>query len=411
MLLAMLGATLSSRSRTSSHARILYFKVPNAPVDAPFTPRHVYVHVPFCGRRCSYCDFSIAVRRVVPVDEYLAALATELRVRFPEQAHWPVDTLYFGGGTPSRLGADGVARMLDTMRQRVEIAADAEVTLEANPEDITREAVATWRSAGVNRLSIGVQSFDEETLKWMHRTHDAAAIAHSVGAARAGGIDNFSLDLIFSLPGNATPVPRSWRRDVELALELEPAHLSLYGLTIEPHTPLGRWEKRGDVSESPEEQYEAEFLAAHDALTTAGLEHYEVSNFGRPGLHARHNSSYWHQSPYAGLGPSAHEFDGEIRRWNVSAYSDWLAQLSSGHDPIGDREILSENNRVAENVYLGLRTTAGLELHGAELDYVAPWVASGWGSWVDGNRLVLTPLGWLRLDALAVDLTLVRSRF
>ncbi|HEY4129695.1 MAG TPA: radical SAM family heme chaperone HemW, partial [Gemmatimonadaceae bacterium] len=323
--------------------------MPNAPVDAPFTPRHVYVHVPFCGRRCSYCDFSIAVRRVVPVDEYLAALAAELRVRFPEQAHWPIDTLYFGGGTPSRLGADGVARMLDTMRQRVEIAADAEVTLEANPEDITREAVATWRSAGVNRLSIGVQSFDEETLKWMHRTHDAAAISHAVDAARAGGIDNFSLDLIFALPHEATRVARSWSRDVDLALQLEPSHLSLYGLTIEPHTPLGRWESRGEVAESPEEQYETEFLLAHDALTAAGLEHYEVSNFGRPGMHARHNSSYWRHVAYAGLGPSAHEFDGATRRWNVTAYSDWLTRLGERRDPMGERETLTASNRVAEN--------------------------------------------------------------
>lgn len=385
--------------------------MPSSLPDAPFAPRHVYVHVPFCSRRCSYCDFSIAVRRVVPVDEYVDALASELDLRFPGATPSPVDTLYFGGGTPSKLGAVGVARMLDVLRRRIDLADDAEVTLEANPEDITRDAVLAWRAAGINRLSIGAQSFDEETLKWMHRTHDAAAISRAVEATRAGGIENFSLDLIFALPHAATRVARSWSRDVELAVRLEPAHLSLYGLTIEPHTPLGRWQHRGEIAESPEEQYEAEFLLAHETLTRAGLEHYEVSNFGRPGLHARHNSSYWQQTPYAGLGPSAHEFDGAVRRWNVTAYADWLERLAAHKDPVAEGEALSASNRIAEDVYLGLRTTAGLRLHGTEIDYVAPWVASGWGTLLDGDRLVLTPLGWLRLDALAVDLTLVRSRF
>jgi oxygen-independent coproporphyrinogen-3 oxidase len=376
----------------------------------PFAPRHVYVHVPFCARRCSYCDFSIAVRRVVPSDEYVVALAAELEIRFPNAESWPVDTLYFGGGTPSRLGPAGVARMLDVMRGRLTLSENAEVTLEANPEDITRDAVIAWRAAGINRLSIGAQSFDDETLKWMHRVHDASAIARSVDAARAGGIDNFSLDLIFSLPRNATPTPRLWTRDVELALRLEPAHLSLYGLTIEPHTPLGKWERRGDVAESPEELYEEEFLHAHHALNAAGLEHYEVSNFGRPGFRARHNSSYWTKAPYAGLGPSAHEFTGTVRRWNVGAYAEWLERLADRRDPLAESEELNEDNRTAEEVYLGLRTTDGLRLHDAEIDYVAPWIAAGWGTLIDSNRLVLTPLGWLRLDALAADLTLVRSR-
>jgi oxygen-independent coproporphyrinogen-3 oxidase len=232
--------------------------------------------------------------------------------------------------------------------------------------------------------------------------------ARAVEIARRGGIDNFSLDLIFSLP---EALERSWTTDVARALELGPPHLSLYGLTIEPHTPLGRSEARGDVIESPDERYESEFLRAHEALAGAGFDHYEVSNFGLPGLHARHNSSYWSGAPYAGLGPSAHEFDGSARRWNRPAYVDWLRRISAAEDPIEQREELTPENRTAEQVYLGLRTTGGLVLSGAEIARARPWVNAGWALLGEDNRLVLTPLGWLRLDALATDLTLVRSHY
>ena len=371
-------------------------------------PRHVYVHVPFCARRCSYCDFSIAVRRVVPVDEFVDGLSRELSLRFERNDDWRIDTLYLGGGTPSRLGGPGVARAISLFRDRATLAADAEVTIEANPDDISAEAVAAWRDAGVNRLSIGAQSFDDNVLAWMHRTHDAAAIGHAVDAARRGGIDNVSIDLIFALPSE---VERSWTRDLELALALEPSHVSLYGLTVEPHTPLGRWRSRGNVSEATDDRYESEFLHAHHAMTAAGFEHYEVSNFGRLGMHSRHNSSYWNESPYAGLGPSAHEFDGTCRRWNASAYADWLRRVGAGRDPIEESEELSAANKTAERVYLGLRTVNGLELTEAEMNRTSSWVDADWATIDDQHRLHLTPLGWLRLDALAADLTHVRSRY
>jgi oxygen-independent coproporphyrinogen-3 oxidase len=371
-------------------------------------PRHVYVHVPFCARRCAYCDFSIAVRKVVPVDEYVDALRRELAIRYADAKPWIVDTLYFGGGTPSRLGADGVRQAIVATRDYIELAPGAEVTLEANPDDITLDAVTGWREAGVNRLSIGAQSFDDEVLKWMHRTHDASAIGRAFDAARRGGIGNLSLDLIFALPDT---VERSWEGDVRRALELGPAHVSLYGLTVEPHTPLGRWQSRGELVEAPDERYEREFLFAHDAMTAAGLEHYEVSNFGRPGFRSRHNSSYWSGASYAGLGPSAHEFDGETRRWNKSAYIDWLRSLGSDRDPIDQSETLTEENKSAERAYLGLRTASGLDIEEAEIERTKSWIDAGWASLSDDGRLRLTPLGWLRLDALAADLTLLRSRY
>ncbi|HEX8944830.1 MAG TPA: radical SAM family heme chaperone HemW [Gemmatimonadaceae bacterium] len=369
-------------------------------------PRHVYVHVPFCARRCTYCDFSIAVRKVVPVDEYTTALSRELDLRFGEHDPWSVDTLYFGGGTPSRLGGEGVQRLVEAIRRRIDLAPDAELTLEANPEDVTTEAVRSWKAAGVNRLSIGSQSFDDRVLAWMHRTHDSAAIVRAVESARAGGIDNLSLDLIFALPRD---IERSWAADVEHALELDPSHLSLYGLTVEPRTPLGRLQSRGELIESPDERYEAEFVHAHEALTAAGYDHYEVSNFGKPGRHSRHNAAYWTNVGYAGLGPSAHEFDGRNRRWNVAAYTDWLGRIGAGQDPLDASEELTDANRTAEDIYLGLRTGRGLAVRKNEVSRIRTWVEAGWATIDADDRIVLTALGWLRLDALAADLTLVRS--
>lgn len=370
--------------------------------------RHVYVHVPFCARRCAYCDFAIAVRRTVPVGEYVDAIAGEMRVR--GIAGLTIDTLYLGGGTPSRLGPDGVTRLLDTIRERVALTHGAEVTLEANPEDFSEEAVRAWREAGVNRLSIGVQSFDDRVLRWMHRVHDADAAARAIAIARDGGIAAYSLDLIFAVPES---LERDWSRDLDLALALAPDHVSLYGLTIEQGTPLGRWHGRGEVLESPEERYETEFMLAHERLGARGFEHYEVSNFALPGRRARHNSSYWRGVPYLGLGPSAHGYDGAQRRFNIEAYAAWTHAVEAGRDPLGGLEVLSAENRIAESVYLGLRTTDGLRIDDDEVDGVRAWIDAGWvslGGGAGGRRLICSAEGWLRLDALAATLTARRSR-
>ncbi len=372
--------------------------------------RHVYVHVPFCTRRCSYCDFSIAVRRTVPVREFLQAIRTELVVRRAAGACREVDTLYFGGGTPTRLGADGVVALLEVVREFVSLTAGAEVTLEANPEDISEASVAAWQRAGVNRLSIGVQSFDDRVLRWMRRVHDAEAARRAVQAVRDGGISEFSLDLIFAVPES---LGRDWSRDVSMMLSLEPAHVSLYGLTVEPHTPLGRWHARGEIRESSEERYEREFLDAHQRLTGGGFEHYEVSNFARAGRRARHNSAYWRAVPYLGVGPSAHGYDGEFRRWNTEAYAAWQSALLLGTDPVGGVERLTPDNRVAEAVYLGLRTRDGLALSDQERQHVQPWLEAQWMEWTESGRtshVRCTATGWLRLDAMAADLTALRGR-
>ncbi len=367
-------------------------------------PRHLYIHVPFCARRCSYCDFSIAVRSSTPVDEYTWALRTELAGGAVEGS--VLDTVYLGGGTPSRLGGLGIADVLSSVRGQASIAPKAEITIEANPDDVNDVAVAQWVAAGVNRVSLGSQSFDDVVLAWMHRTHDAAQIGRAVKSLRRGGIANVSLDLIFALPAS---LKRSWERDLTLALDLEPDHVSLYGLTVEAHTPIAKWAGRGAVVEGTEAQYEEEFLLADESMCGAGFEHYEVSNFSLPGKASRHNSAYWTGEAYAGLGPSAHSFDGTARRWNIPAYTEWVRCLAAGRSVIAGKEILTQENREAEEVYLGLRTRNGLEIQEAEVDVVTRWVDAGWGE-LDDRRLRLTPSGWLRLDSLAADLAARRGR-
>jgi oxygen-independent coproporphyrinogen-3 oxidase len=262
----------------------------------------------------------------------------------------------------------------------------------------------------VNRVSLGVQSFNDRVLSWMHRVHDAGAALRAVDTLRAGGIDAMSLDLIFAAPDT---LERDWSDDITRLLALAPDHISLYGLTIEPHTPLGRWRARGEVEEAPEEVYEGQFLESHERLREAGFEHYEVSNFARLGRRARHNSAYWQNVPYLGIGPSAHGFDGSERRWNHAALAAWESALCIGGDPVEGAETLTSPNREAEMVYLGLRTIDGLELREGEEARVATWRRQGWIVSVDetaGSRIRCTASGWLRLDALAADLTALRSR-
>jgi oxygen-independent coproporphyrinogen-3 oxidase len=370
---------------------------------SPAFPRHLYVHVPFCARRCSYCDFSIAVRRDVPVYEFVSAVAAEIDLRFPNRSPdaWPLDTLYLGGGTPSRLGPAGIRALMASLRERVRLAPDAEVTIEANPDDVSSGAAQAWSDAGINRVSLGAQSFDARALKWMHRTHTSDQIVRAVDALRAARIANVSIDLIFALP---EALGRDWRDDLRRALELEPSHVSLYGLTFHERTPLARWRERGEVTEAPDEAYAAEFLLAHEVLTDAGLEHYEVSSYAWPGMRSRHNASYWSGSPWVGVGPAAHEFDGLRRRWNVGPYTQWERLVRAGRDPREGEEVLSRENRAAERVYLGLRTSGGLALTESELAKARRWIEAGWAT-LQGALVRLTPEGWLRLDAIAADLT------
>ena len=367
-------------------------------------PRHLYIHIPFCARRCSYCDFSIAVRSTTPVDEYVTALRTEMDGLLENLEGATLDTVYLGGGTPSRLGGIGIGDVLGTVRDCARISDAPEITIEANPDDVNDMAVAHWVAAGVNRVSLGSQSFDDASLKWMHRTHDSSQIGLAVNTLRRGGLENISLDLIFALPAH---LGRSWESDLVRALDLEPSHLSLYGLTVEAQTPIARWADRGATVQGSEGNYEEEFLSAHAMMVGAGYDHYEVSNFALPGMTSRHNSAYWTGASYVGVGPSAHSFDGATRRWNVSAYSEWIRRLGVGETVLGGEECLTEDNRTVEEVYLGLRTRRGLEIGEEETARIQTWEAAGWAVIDEPRkdlRVRLTATGWLRLDSLAADL-------
>ena len=368
-------------------------------------PRHLYIHVPFCGRRCVYCDFSIAVRRATPVKEYVSALSAELRSQ-PHDGHWALDTVYLGGGTPSRLGGEGIASVLDLVRSRAQFSASAEVTIEANPEDVTGDSVKAWRDAGVNRVSLGVQSFNDDVLKWMHRNHTGAEAEAALGILRDVGIANVSVDLIFALPET---LRRTWADDLSRAIALEPPHISVYGLTVEPLTPLGRWVSAGSVNATEEDPYADEFLAADERLTAAGYAHYEVSSYARDGMKSRHNSAYWTGAEYLGLGPSAHSLVDGARRWNVRAYEDWRSRAIGGKSLVEGSEILTRELRHLESIYLGLRTSAGYRRSSSDKERVDRWVEAGWGS-VEKDTITLNALGWLRLDALAADLGGTTSR-
>jgi len=377
--------------------------------------RHLYIHVPFCQRRCSYCDFSIAVRKRIPATEYVDAVLREFRLlggtdpgRQPGGSGGEaLETVYFGGGTPSLLPPDAISALLTSLRDAFHVTPsrdDVEVTLEANPEDVTRESATAWRRAGVNRVSLGAQSFDDRVLRWMHRSHDGARIGDAVRALRAAGIENVSLDLIFALPAE---LQRDWERDLDQALALLPSHLSLYGLTVEARTPLARWISRGATSTPDDERYAEEYLLAHLRLAACGYRFYEVSNACRDGFRSRHNSAYWSGRAYLGLGPAAHSFDGRARRWNTPAWEDYRQALAAGQSPLQSEEVLTDEQRELERLYLALRTDQGLAPtppDGPLPPATAQWVERGWAE-VRERRLVCSPEGWLRLDALVRDLT------
>jgi oxygen-independent coproporphyrinogen-3 oxidase len=378
--------------------------------------RHLYLHVPFCHRRCSYCDFSIAVRKRVPAREYVDAVLGELafvraadagpvaRGSSEPEPDAGLETLYLGGGTPSLLPAEALATLLTSLLDvfRDTPSRDAvEVTLEVNPEDVTPENAAAWHRAGVNRVSLGAQSFDDGVLKWMHRSHDAARIGDAVRALRAAGLDNISLDLIFALPSE---LERDWARDLDLACSLLPAHLSLYGLTVEARTPLARWISRGATAGPDDDRYAEEYLLAHARLAAGGYRFYEVSNAARDGCRSRHNTAYWSGRAYLGLGPAAHSFDGRARRWNVPAWEAYRRAVAAGRPAVQSEEVLTEEQRALERLYLSLRTAAGLPRSACPPDRLAAWRAEGWVE-VEGERVVCRPEGWLRLDALVRDLT------
>jgi oxygen-independent coproporphyrinogen-3 oxidase len=372
----------------------------------------IYFHVPFCKHACPYCDFYKMELRDRPARERLefpARLAREhalLLEAEPDLAGRPLATLYFGGGTPSTLSPPAVTDLIRTLRERHPFS-DPEITLEANPENLTPARCHAWARAGVTRLSIGVQSFHADDLERLERLHRPETIGAAVRNARAAGIDNLSLDLMFALPGQTL---EKWLDNLHQALALEPDHLSFYGLTYHEGTPFEEWRRVGSLAEADEDLYAELYLRGARLLAAAGFDHYEISNFARPGRRSLHNQRYWNAQDVVGLGPGAHSSLG-ARRWqNPDDLDEWRADLAAGRPPRTQPHDLDSSTRLEEELFRRLRRCEGFDLSDgtpADLRF-AHWLTTPRGrqaldaGWIErtGDRARFTLEGWLRSDAL-----------
>ena len=328
----------------------------------PDKPAGLYVHIPFCLRKCRYCDF-YSISDLSQTSEFLAALKQEMQLNSGTSLVF--DTLYIGGGTPSVLAPEAIGQIIETASRYFSIAFDAEITLEVNPGTVTLDNLSGYRKFGVNRLNIGVQSFDDDNLRFLGRLHSGSDARLSVERARRAGFDNIGLDLIFGLPGQDKT---NWLGDLTAAVDIEPEHLSCYMLTCEPDTPLGRDVKTGRICLAPEGVVLGLFNTAIHFLTTRSFLHYEVSNFARMAgpnhepRTSRHNLKYWSFAPYIGLGPSAHSFIEPERYWNRRSVATYVRQIEAGSSAMAEKERLTKEQMMIEAIYLGFRTTRGIDL-------------------------------------------------
>ena len=329
----------------------------------------VYVHIPFCKSRCSYCDF-FSTTQLERREEYVQALLKEIAARVPEDEE--ITTIYFGGGTPSTLETGQIERLLNALLAKTPTI-PSEITLEANPGDLTKEKLTALHAMGINRLSIGIQSFEDDQLQRIGRRHNAAQARQAVRDAQAAGFDNISIDLIYALPGETIT---TWQQDINEALALKVQHISCYCLSYEPGTPLTNQLNAGRIMSVGEETENAMFDELCDSLTTNGFIHYEVSNFALPNRQSKHNSSYWNNTPYIGLGAGAHSYDGPKRRWNIADLAAYVKGIISD-STYWEEEVLTEEQKEIEHIMLGLRTSEGITLTEALRAKAQPLVEKG----------------------------------
>jgi oxygen-independent coproporphyrinogen-3 oxidase len=316
-------------------------------------PVGLYLHIPFCAVRCPYCDFNTYSGLESFQEGYTRALIAEIRAGAEEHGRRLAHTVFVGGGTPTALPAALLAQILDALQSAFEVDEGGEITSEANPGTTDLERFSALRDAGVNRLSMGVQSFDDAELRWLGRIHSAAEAETAFEHARRAGFDNINLDLMFGLPGQSLA---SWLTTLRRALSLQPEHLSLYGLTVEEGTPLARQVRAGEKPAPDDDAAADMYLAASDLLGRAGLQQYEISNWSRgPELRCRHNLRYWRREPYLGFGAGAHSFLEERRWWNVRPIPEYIALLDAGRSAEGGGEQISRAIAMVETMMLGLR--------------------------------------------------------
>jgi len=369
----------------------------------------IYIHVPFCKQACNYCNFHFSTNLGLQND-FQAALLKEIELRLSYLQNERIDTIYFGGGTPSLLSLSAIGEILNSLFLHFKISADPEITLEANPDDMEFRKLAGWKAAGINRLSIGIQSFFTEDLNWMNRAHNGDQAVQALKHTIAAGFDNFSLDLIYGSPGLSD---ESWRKNLNTAISYEPAHISCYALTVEPKTALFKMIRTKISEDIDPEKQAAQFMTGIQTLESAGFEHYEISSFAKPGRRSRHNSSYWQSKKYLGLGPAAHSFDGTSRQWNIANNALYIKSLMAGQLCF-ESEILLPRDLLNEYIMTSLRTTEGIDLQ-----YVSNQFGEEKGSLLENNatiylqsrqmvlfneKLVLTKSGKLFADGIAASL-------
>lgn len=368
----------------------------------------LYIHIPFCHSKCSYCDFYSGLNPAGAAG-YADAVIAELELR-RDEIQEPFTTIYIGGGTPSTLPTDALHRIIDATHALTDTSQIEEFTVEVNPDDVTDRLLSSYRAMGVNRISMGVQSFDDELLGRINRRHSARQALDAIAMLRDGGW-NYSIDLMFGLPGQSL---ERWRRDVDRLMRIKPPHMSAYLLSYEPGTRLYAMLQAGKVDETPEQLADAMQRYITDAARQNGYQHYEISNYALPGRHSRHNSAYWTMTPYLGLGASAHSYDGNVRRINPANIKKYMSALSAGKTA-AETEEETIDEIFNDYIITGLRTAAGLCLDPLRdkfpqhyiaglLEAAAPLIKSGHLTLTGSNSLSIPETHWLKSDAIMRDL-------
>ncbi len=369
----------------------------------------IYIHIPFCKKACHYCDFhfSTSLRNKEALVE---ALCTEIETRKEYPGTKELSSVYFGGGTPSLLSKTDIEKLFNTIGKHFTIANDAEITLEANPDDLTATKTAELKASGINRLSIGIQSFHDEHLKLMNRSHSSLQAVEAVKHAKKSGIDNISIDLIYGLPDLSQ---EKWKYNLSHAFALDVPHLSAYCLTVEKKTALNHFIQNNTITLPEEAEVLKQFNMLMEQSAKHGFIHYEISNFCREGMHAKHNSSYWKNEPYLGIGPSAHSYNGKTRQWNIANNALYLKGLQA-NEPVFEMETLSEADKFNEYVMTRLRTIWGIDLVYAKSAFgerTAKGLLQESGKYINsgcmkqnGEIITLTQKGKFIADKIASDL-------
>lgn len=319
----------------------------------------IYLHVPFCHKACSYCDFHFSTN-LKNVDEMVVAIQKEIVLQKGFFEGRPlIETIYFGGGTPSLLPAVGLGSILDSLQETFLISQNPEITLEANPDDLSTQKLKEIKAMGINRLSIGIQSFSDADLLLLNRNHNAQQADRSVKAAQDLGFENITIDLIYGVPNSGT---KQWHANVAHAIALQVPHVSAYALSVEEKTLLHHQVATGILTPEPDAAHEAQYFHLIDRLADAGIVQYELSNFAKQGFRSRHNGAYWKGTPYLGLGPSAHSFQGHVRSWNVANNASYIRALEEGKLATANKELLSERDQLNEYLMTQLRIVEGIDL-------------------------------------------------